>query len=668
MTDIPVSPIDIANANGTSPPADPQPPTMLDSYRANHPDAPTSDYVLSRQIYDSGLHKENESYPAFASRVGVTQQPLETALSKGLTTAGLGLANPIESGFSGLGSLLSGGSFGQGYKEKRQELADQDAVGSFQNPVSNAGGDVAGTVADYTKLGPVFRGVADRVPGLAQIAKSGPLGDSIAKFFGLAEANEIPKMLEREAVDDKWHVGQDALDLGKAGAEGAASAALGSGVAKGLNTVVGPLTRGFGSGLIAADDAASGMPRTIYTKAAQKMGAGFTGDTNPAAASLTRDTAFYNDLLDHSALNVSKGVDQLGDLMERPGYTGRILDAAKKALPDDSGATIGDTNPQATDPSFFSSSHSGVFDSAIDAMNNGDEGGAAAAKQALNTTITRLQAQDPTGESARQFMADIYKDIIPQRLQAPFDPSSDFDRNAISGKLNDSGKLIPPPVTGMGKLAQQLWERSGGGAGRVMWPMLATEPKATIAGFGSVIQQGGTIPMKVAGYGLDAAGKVASGLGEPGVTAGDFIDRLLPNSLASSDGAASLLKNMPGAYQTGLYQASTAAPSTNTPMFPDTYKPPIGQQHTELPTGANVQNWLASTDRGSATNLVAQRLGPDVAKQLASTDDLGFKAALFGLASDPNYRKQLAASPLPAENEGGAGDIPSMTVRPGDAG
>src|SRR5690349_18527429 len=81
------------------------PDTILDQYKAANPDLPdVTDTVLARQVYDSGMHKKDASFPAFATRIGVTQGTLETALNSGLTTAAFHVNEPVESALSGIGT------------------------------------------------------------------------------------------------------------------------------------------------------------------------------------------------------------------------------------------------------------------------------------------------------------------------------------------------------------------------------------------------------------------------------------------------------------------------------------------------------------------------------------------------------------------------------------
>ena len=653
----------------------PAPPRLIDQVRAGDPKAADlSDYVLARHLYDSGNHGKDESYPAFATRLGVTQDPNETLFNKGLTTAAFGLNNPVEAALAGLGTKLTGGNFGDGYAEKRQELADQDSVGSYQNPKSNLSGNAAGTVADYARFGPVLRAGAEIVPGMSTIAKSGPLGDSIAKFFGLAEANEIPKLIEQQVADPTDttsaldRVGQVGGGLAQAGAEGVGGALLGHGVGKGLSAVAGPLVSGIGTGLIAADNMASAWPRSVFTKAAETMGKGFTGETTPAQAAHALDSAFYDRLLGNSGMNVSNGVDDLMARMDANPAT------AQKILKSVQSQQAGQT---------------GTFDSAASNLSADNIGGGVAdTKQALQTTVTRLNAEDPSGAKAKDFISTIYGDLIPERLSGPFEWSDGFGNDPTAGLppkpgVSSTGALINPPVTGTGSLSQALWERLGGGPGRVMMPLMATQPKTAFAGATSLVQQLGTLPARAVGYGLDAAGKGIGAAGEPGTTAADAFSKLFTDGKAfdpakpfdpnvdpwHQNALQQGVAQMPGAYQTGLYTGADQAtnqPNPNLPLFPDTYQRPQPTQHTELPTGAKVQEWLGSTDRGSATNYVAQKLGPDVAQQLAATDDNGFKAALFNIASDPTYRTQLSSASPQTASAGDAGDIPTMTVRPGN--
>src|SRR5689334_12090611 len=102
-----------------------KPETILDRIRADSPDVgDVSDVALARTLYDAGQHKAGESFPAFASRVGAQQSPVETALNTGLSTAAFHLNEPVEAALSGVGSALTGGDFGTGYRQKRQEIDD----------------------------------------------------------------------------------------------------------------------------------------------------------------------------------------------------------------------------------------------------------------------------------------------------------------------------------------------------------------------------------------------------------------------------------------------------------------------------------------------------------------------------------------------------------------
>src|SRR4051812_5653168 len=173
--------------------------------------------------------------------------------------------------------MMHGDGFGQGYKTKRQELEDQRSVGGYQNPTANLGGDAAGTVADHMRFGPAIRQAANVLPGVGRITS--PLADAVIKMFGISSADEIPRVIERQATRDAPVDPIEGMkDVGEAGLGGAGAAVLGSGVSKGLS-VGGSLIRSVGKGLVAADDAAAGMPRSIYTRSAANMGRNFTGDT-----------------------------------------------------------------------------------------------------------------------------------------------------------------------------------------------------------------------------------------------------------------------------------------------------------------------------------------------------------------------------------------------------
>src|SRR5690242_9774099 len=60
----------------------PKPTTFLDTYKQNHPEmADHSDYGIARTLYDSGSHKDGESFPEFATRIGISEGALGTALN-----------------------------------------------------------------------------------------------------------------------------------------------------------------------------------------------------------------------------------------------------------------------------------------------------------------------------------------------------------------------------------------------------------------------------------------------------------------------------------------------------------------------------------------------------------------------------------------------------------
>jgi hypothetical protein len=268
-----------------------------------------------------------------------------------------------------------------------------------------------------------------------------------------------------------------------------------------------------------------------------------------------------------------------------------------------------------------------------------------------------MNASDPTGKTASDFIAGVYKKLIPEGLSG--NAGGDFGPG-------ERPQLIPPPVSGLGRLTGSVIERVGGGPGAQM--RFAPGVNSAAGGIATALQPF-SVGMRAAGIGLQGLAGVAHGASEPLTTAADLtakvanskfgMENLVPDGMTppTTGEARGLFSSLPGAYQTPAYQALTAHGSTNAPMFPDTYSPPPPTQHAELPSGADVQEWLGKTDRASATNFVSNKLGPDVAKQLAQTDGAGYRAAIFNLSSDPRFRGQLTSSPLPDAGGGGAGDI-----------
>lgn len=626
-------------------PPDNTPPTIIDQYKANHPElGDTSDYTLARNLYQSGVAQPKESFPAFATRIGVSQPPLATAANSGLTTASMGLEPPIEAGLSGLGSLMSGDGFSKGYKDKRQQVQDQLDVGAYQNPLSSTAGDIGGGLADYLRFGPGIKQAAEAIPG-AKALLSNPVADSVIKMFGLGSAAEIPKAIEQQATNPNGpDIGQGAWDVLKQGLEGGTAGLAGSVASKTLGSLAAPLLKVLGGGMVAADDVAQGIPRTIYTKAAAKGSSGFTGSTTPVDAGLALDKNFYSNLLDHSSLNVSKGVAQLSDLMDQPGMTVPLVQAMKSAAPGSFSTDGGYVRPALrtymdgvtnADTGADGSQISHLFDPVLENLAEGGDN--QDAKDALKQTIIRLTNNDPTGNSVKDFVASVFKDIIPQRLAGPLDPNTAFNRPTSAGTATiEKGRLISPPIPWTdipSKLSQNLYERSGGGPGMVMRPNITAGLGGNLKGLASVAGQVPMLALRLGGYGLQAAGSAADAAAEPGTA--------LANMMPGNSGAyiKDALDRTPNAYQSTLFGATQSPNSSdpNAPMFPDTYHAP--SIHTALPPGTD----LTAVDRPTAVSHIAATLGPQVASQVPQ-DDIGFRAALSNLYSNPASRKALAGS------------------------
>lgn len=660
---------------GDDVPAVPQAPTFISQYQDNHPElANTDPIVVARNLYDSGAHMDNESFPAFASRVGVTQSPLETAMNSGLSSAAMHLNEPLEAALAGIGNKtgLNGapvgdGGFMDGYAAKRQELNDQSDVGSYENPKSNLLGNTAGTAAAFTKIPSL---VGSNVPLLSKLAESGPLGNSILKMIGLGEVTQAPRTIEDQAINGFDPV-KAAKDLGLTAAEGTGEA-LGGGVISKTLGAVAPLLKAFGGALSSGDTTLQSMPRTFYSRGLQRMGAGFTGDQAPLAAAHDIDAKFYNDTLDEAAqkgsINVDKAVSDLNDMMaNKPGYTSRVMNAAHDALPDDGSADFpapgeefdpdkvakalaeraatGGDRTGSIDPSEFENPHdmgpaSGVFTKVLNNLDEGDTGSVVDdGQRALSTMVERLKASDPSGQTARQYIADIYKSLIPQRLSGSFDTAADYNRNAMTGALSDTGKLINPPLTGLPGLAAAFYERKGGGPGAMLQsPLAVSAPKATLAGGATAVAAlgSGGIGLPTAAL-LKGAGGVSGALGAPGAAIdsaangagfGDIIGKGLNNSL-------------PNPYQSILGGAGNQSTPSNEPLFPDHYTPPPApQQHTEMEP-SQVHDFLSNGQPQQVASFIGAKLGPQVSQQMADAGPESQGAAMFSLMSQPQYRKQL---------------------------
>jgi hypothetical protein len=618
--------------------------TMLGRIRQANPDAADqSDFQLARTLYNQGMHRPNEAFPQFATRMGIQMGAGETLLNSGLTNAAMHVNQPIEAGLSGVGGLLTGEGFGPAFDQKMQELHDQESVGGYQHPNAAGIGDMAGTAADMIRFGPAIRAGVRAIPGASVLSKSGPLGDSMTQMAGLNAVNDAIPNIQDATHPDGFSWGDLLSDETGSVVKGLAAGALGSAVSKTLSGVVAPLARGIGGGLDAADSALKGLARTIYTRAAGNMSKDFVGaGPSPAASALSLDNDFYGNLLNKSGMNIPKALGQLEDLSAQPGFANKIWDILQPGKP----------IPAGTTPDMV--------------------------MQRLRDTVTAADQTDPSGQLTRSWMSKLYGSLIPQRLAGPFDSTPGFDdvlaKMRASGSLTSNGKLIDAPVTGMGALTKALWERTGGGPGRVMWPML-NQPKGAIGGLAAVAGNLGVgIPGKGLSLGAKAGAGVADALGAPG----DYLLGKLPepamqemagppvsNSLADK---LALMKPAPGVLNKtlyGLHDLNQGSPGLwqnylNTEMgnrgaqpdisaFPDIYSPPApmqmppaNSQHSE------VMQWLGTAPRQTAMAYIGSKLGPQVAQQMAQAGD-NWKAALFNLAADPKSRAAL----MPADDQTG---------------
>ena len=310
--------------------------TALGRYRADHPEvSDQSDFQLARGIYDQGLHRPNEAFPQFATRMGVQMGAGETALNQGLTDAALHLNQPIEAAVSGIGGMFGGDGwqgaqgFSDAFGQKLRELRDQEQVGAYQHPNASGLGDVVGTTAGFAgPVGKLIETGASKIPGLAAVTKT-PLGASATKMAGLNVANDtIPNAVDADDHPDGFSWQDFLADEGGDAVKGVAAAAAGQAVTKGLTAFAAPLARSIAGGIDAADNALRGLPRTLYAKGAAKMSQGFQGAGGDAlTAALERDQEYYGGsggVLDKSSINVPKGVQQLTDLADQPGYAHRL--------------------------------------------------------------------------------------------------------------------------------------------------------------------------------------------------------------------------------------------------------------------------------------------------------------------------------------------------------
>jgi hypothetical protein len=88
--------------------------------------------------------------------------------------------------------------------------------------------------------------------------------------------------------------------------------------------------------------------------------------------------------------------------------------------------------------------------------------------------------------------------------------------------------------------------------------------------------------------------------------------------------------------------AATAGAAGVENVFPDVYTRAPQPDVQQPPVKGDVHSWLGTTDRASATAYIDSKLGPQIAQQLPQ-DDNGFKAALFNMAANPEYRAALQA-------------------------
>lgn len=465
--------------NYDQPPA----PTLLEEYRDENPQAKeVNDLVLARQLYDQGEHQKDESFPAFATRIGVTQDSFGTFANNALETMALHLDRPIEAAASGVGGLFSGEGFMPAFRQKLQEMSDASDIGSYQNPKSSFGGNAVGTTADVLRFGPAFRAAADAIPGVSRLAASGPTGDMAAKLSFSNIANELAQLLPYEAArNDGASVGERIGDTALKGvalpaAEGTGGAVLGTGVSKTLGALA-PLVEALGEGVVNKTEQLARYPRSVYTKALQKLSEGWTSEgPTPAQRAFEVDKNFYNSQLDNGT-SVPQGKKIIADLVQRPGNPSHVMDAGDAAA-NDLGVKTPTQHFEDIKKQYGLSSNDTPESLAYDAKTSGSEG-SRFTSMAMERPIEELNTIDPSGKLAQQYIANVFKDIIPDRLQGPFDPGASFERNLISGALSDKGKLIKAPLSLPGRIVAGAYERAGGGPATTLPGVLPVAKRLT---------------------------------------------------------------------------------------------------------------------------------------------------------------------------------------------
>jgi hypothetical protein len=241
--------------------------------------------------------------------------------------------------------------------------------------------------------------------------------------------------------------------------------------------------------------------------------------------------------------------------------------------------------------------------------------------QNLSQRLLAMSGNNPQGQFDLNHFMNFWKtrDPFAQGVLAP-DGSAMRDQLDRAGRLYDataqSRSLIPKypnAPTSMGQAAA--------GAVTVGAPMIAGLTHAVGSGDLHGLVTGGLTA--AAGTAVPAAN---AGLAMLGQRSGALGRTLLPG-WGAAPGIGNVVKSTPGQ------------------IIPDYFTPPQRQSQV-TPTG-DAQTWLAQADRPTATAYVQQRLGPQVASQLPA-DDLGFKAALSNLWSDPGYRKALTSAQVPS--------------------
>src|SRR4051812_8827105 len=97
--------------------------TPIEQARIANPDDTQgmSDIEVARHLFGrKSPDGKPETFPEFATRMGVDTGALETALNTGSSAAVFHLNEPLEAAFNGLGEMGRGGTFGKGYQQKRQ--------------------------------------------------------------------------------------------------------------------------------------------------------------------------------------------------------------------------------------------------------------------------------------------------------------------------------------------------------------------------------------------------------------------------------------------------------------------------------------------------------------------------------------------------------------------